>query len=121
MKTTSSTRFGILLGLAFVAALGSGGVAKAGEASFSVRDHRTPAPIVRDHRMPAPVVRDHRAADPIVRDHREPIEVRDHRGSGGAAQGGVMVTSSDRRRGSTRCIRSVFGGPCVGLGWRLAF
>ena len=67
-----------------------------------VRDHRT-QPIVRDHRT-QPIIRDHRTT-PIVRDHRAP------RGP----QGGVIVTSSGSRRGGSPCIRSVFGGPCLGL------
>ena len=59
--------------------------------------------VVRDH-WTQPVIRDHRTT-PIVRDHRAP------RGP----QGGVTVTSSGSRRGGSPCIRSVFGGPCLGL------
>jgi hypothetical protein len=92
-----------------------------------VRDHRTPGPIVRDHRTPGPIVRDHRTSGPIVpdgwtpgpivRDHRRPGSiVRDYRGQNGAPQGGVIVTSSTRQRGSTPCIRNILGGPCIGLG-----
>jgi hypothetical protein len=67
---------------------------------------------VRDHRVPV-VVRDHRA-EPVIRDHRSEPVVRDHRAPS-APQGGVTVTSSGTRRGGSPCIRSVFGGPCVGL------
>jgi hypothetical protein len=92
-----------------------------------VRDHRAPGSIVRDHQTPGPIVRDHRTSGPIVpddwkpgpivRDHRTPGPiVRDHRGRNGAPQGGVIVTSSTRQRGSTPCIRNILGGPCIGLG-----
>ena len=76
-----------------------------------VRDHRLPV-VVRDHRE-QPIVRDHRT-QPVVRDHRNTPIVRDHRGPT-ALQGGVTVTSSRSRRGGSSCIRSMFGGPCVGL------
>jgi hypothetical protein len=59
------------------------------------------------------VVRDHRT-QPIIRDHRTTPIVRDHRAPRGP-QGGVTVTSSGSRRGGSPCIRSVFGGPCLGL------
>jgi hypothetical protein len=92
--------------------------AVAANAQPIVRDHRSPAPIVRDHRT-VPIVRDHRSPAPVVRDHRTTSEVRDHRGPRGSSQGGVTVTSSDRNRGSTKCVRSILGGPCVALNWQL--
>jgi hypothetical protein len=92
-----------------------------------VRDHRTSGPFVPDNWKPGPIVRDHRTSGPfvpddwkpgpIVRDHRRPGSiVRDYRGQNGAPQGGVIVTSSTRQRGSTPCIRNILGGPCIGLG-----
>jgi hypothetical protein len=80
-----------------------------------VRDHRS-EPVVRDHRS-EPVVRDHRS-EPVVRDHRSEPIVRDHTRSRSGSPGGVTVTSSGGRRTSSRCIRSVFGGPCIGLNWK---
>lgn len=39
---------------------------------------------------------------------------RDHRaGSGNRPQGGVTVTTSKRKRDTSTCVKSVFGGPCV--------
>ena len=50
---------------------------------------------------------------PSARDHR--TNSRDHRKANTPApQGGVTVTSTGRKRGSTPCIKSVLGGPCVG-------
>ena len=81
-----------------------------------VRNHRA-EPVVRDHRTSGPFVPDDWKPGPIVRDHRRPGSiVRDYRGQNGAPQGGVIVTSSTRQRGSTPCIRNILGGPCVGLG-----
>ena len=79
--------------------------------SAVVRDHRLPV-VVRDHRE-QPIVRDHRT-QPVVRDHRSTPVVQDDRGPSGP-QGGVTVTSSGSRRGGSSCIRSAFGGPCVGF------
>ena len=100
-------------GLAFVAAHEGATAGERGydEGGIVVRDHRT-APVVRDHRAPV-VVRDHRT-QPVIRDHRTTPIVRDHRVPRGP-QGGVTVTSSGSRRGGSPCIRSVFGGPCLGL------
>ena len=48
------------------------------------------------------------------RDHRDNPTTRDHRdGSTNSAQGGVTVTSTGNKHGS-ECVKSVFGGPCVG-------
>jgi hypothetical protein len=81
-----------------------------------VRDHRAD-PVVRDHRTSGPFVPDNWTPGPIVRDHRRPGPiVRDYRGQNGAPQGGVIVTSSTRQRGSTPCIRNILGGPCTGSG-----
>jgi hypothetical protein len=81
-----------------------------------VRNHRA-EPVVRDHRTSGPFVPDNWKPGPIVRDHRRPGSiVRDYRGQNGAPQGGVIVTSSTRQRGSTPCIRNILGGPCIGLG-----
>ena len=112
---TKLTRVAVALSacLAFVAAH-EGATARErdhGGGGAVVRDHRT-APIVRDHRA-QPIVRDHRT-QPIIRDHRTTPIVRDHRAPRGP-QGGVTVTSSGSRRGGSPCIRSVFGGPCLGL------
>jgi hypothetical protein len=51
---------------------------------------------------------------PVRRDHR--TNTRDHRaGSSASAPGGVKVTDSGRKRGgSSPCIRSILGGPCIG-------
>jgi hypothetical protein len=50
---------------------------------------------------------------PSARDHR--TNSRDHRKANTPApQGGVTVTSTGRKRGSTPCIKSVLGGPCIG-------
>jgi hypothetical protein len=148
MTTIRSTHLGVLLSITLLTGLGSTGAQAydprvttrpsdlTGSSSPRVvRDHRYPGggpaggvtvtatprnPIVRDHRA-EPVVRDHRTSSPIVRDHRTPSPiVRDHRGGNGAPQGGVIVTTSDRQRGSTPCIRSILGGPCIGLDWRRA-
>jgi hypothetical protein len=78
-----------------------------------VRDHRTSGPFVPDDWKPSPIVRDHRT-QPIIRDHRATPIVRDHRLPRGP-QSGVSVTSAESRRGGSPCIRSVFGGPCIGL------
>jgi hypothetical protein len=97
----------------------AGATASAGDGTVMQRDHRTAIPIVRDHRSGAEV-RDRRTPSPVVRDHRGGAEVQDHRGPNGAPQGGVTVTSSDRQRGSSRCVRSILGGPCIGLNWQWA-
>jgi hypothetical protein len=132
MTTTRSTRLAVLLSIPLLAGLGSTGAQAydprvttrpsdlmEGGSARVVRDHRRPGPIVRDHRTSGPFVPDNWTPGPIVRDHRTPGPiVRDHRGPNGAPQGGVTVTSSTRQRGSTPCVRSIFGGPCVGLGWQ---
>ena len=128
LKLTHVVAFALSAGFAFIAAHGeatardrdlrsevvrdhrTGPEVRDHRSAVIVRDHRT-QPIVRDHRT-QPIIRDHRAT-PIVRDHRTSPMVRDHRQASGP-QGGVVVTSSERRGGS-QCIRSVFGGPCVGF------
>ncbi len=114
MTTIRSTRLAVLLSIPLLAGLGSAG-AQAYDPRVTTRPSDLmeggSAPVVRDHRRPGPIVRDHRTPGPIVRDHRGP---------NGAPQGGVSVTSSTRQRGSTPCIRSILGGPCVGLGWQWA-
>jgi len=117
LKLTHVVALALSAGFAFIAAHGEATARDRDRRNEVVRDHSTGPEvrdygspvIVRDHRT-QPIIRDHRAT-PIVRDHRTSPMVRDDRQATGP-QGGVVVTSSERRSGS-RCIRSVFGGPCV--------
>ncbi len=102
MTTTRSIPLAVLLSIPLLAGLGS-----TGAQAYDPRVTTRPSDLMEGGS--APVVRDHRRPGPIVRDHRGP---------NGAPQGGVIVTSSPRQRGSTPCVRSIFGGPCVGLSWR---